>query len=91
MEKTNVVEGNIETGNFTIEGNSFLAGKKKFVIRKRKQPKGKPELYLIQLEPFKYISSLFPVPGTSGEFNFDYERQLYKLQKTDNQVSIFTI
>ena len=91
MEKTNSVKGNIETGNFIMEGNSFLAGEKKFVIRKRKNPKGKPEFYLIQLEPFQYISSLFPVPGTSGEFNFDYERRLYKLQRTDNQVSVSTI
>lgn len=82
----------MEQGNFILEGNSFLAGKKKFVIRKRKKQTGKPELYLIQLEPFQYVSSLFPVPCQKGnQYTFDFQKQLYRLVMNDNQVIVETI
>jgi hypothetical protein len=39
------------------------------------------------LQPFKYISSLFPA-GEEGLYTFDYERQLYILKKGEAQVVI---
>jgi len=78
----------METGNFALQGNQFIAGGNKFVMRKRKKPtQNKPELYLIQLQPFKYISSLFPA-GEQGLYTFDYERQVYILKTEQAQVII---
>jgi len=79
----------METGTYILHENGFLAGNKKLVIRERKKHSTKPKFYLAQLEPFEYISSLFPVPTTSEEeFTFDYEKQLYSLRKMKNLVEI---
>ena len=78
----------METGNFVFQGNQFVAGGNKFVLKRRKKPTpNKPELFLIQLQPFKYISSLFPA-GEEGLYTFDYERQVYILKKEKEQVII---
>lgn len=78
----------METGCFVLQGSMFVAGGNKFVMKKRKKPAlNKPELFLIQLQPFKYISSLFPA-GEEGLYTFDYERQLYLLKKEGAQVVI---
>jgi hypothetical protein len=79
----------MQTGKYILHKNSFLAGNSKFVIKERKKPSTKPALYLIQLDPFKYVSSLFPVPTTSGEeFTFDHEKRLFALRKLENQVEV---
>jgi hypothetical protein len=45
--------------------------------------------YLIQVSPFQYISSLFPVSNSELEtFTFDYEKKLYSLQKAGDKVEI---
>ena len=80
--------GGMETGCFLLQGNQFVAGGRKFVLKRRKKPTpNKPELFLIQLQPFKYISSLFPA-GEEGLYTFDYERQLYILKIGEAQVVI---
>jgi hypothetical protein len=80
------------TGKYILHKNSFLAGNKKLVIKERKKPSTKPALYLIQLEPFMYVSSLFPVPTTSGEeYTFDYEKRLYALRKLENEVELIEL
>jgi len=83
----------METGTYILQKDCFLAGNKKLVIKKRKKPCTKPELYLIQLEPFQYVSSLFPVPTTSGEeYTFDFEKRLYGLRKlNESQVEIIEL
>jgi len=82
----------MQTGTYIFHKNGFLAGNKKLVIKERKKPCTKPKHYLIQLEPFQYVSSLFPVPTTSGEeFTFDYEKKLYALRKMENQVEIIEL
>jgi hypothetical protein len=79
----------MQTGKYILHKNSFLAGNSKFVIKERKKPSTKPAQYLIQLEPFRYVSSLFPVPTTSGqEFTFDYEKRLYALRRFENEVEV---
>jgi len=70
----------MDTGTYLIHKNSFLSGGKKFVIKERKKPSTKPKDYLIMLEPFEYVSSLFPA-GSTSEFTFDYENRLYSLRK----------
>lgn len=78
----------METGSFTLQGEMFIAGGHKFVVKRRKQPTPKkPELFLIQLQPFKYISSLFPT-REEGLYTFDYENQLYMLKREDGKVVI---
>lgn len=78
----------METGNFVLQGNQFIAGGNKFCMRKRKKStQSKPEMYLIQLQPFRYISSLFPT-SEEGLYTFDYEGQLYILKKGEAQVVI---
>lgn len=79
----------METGEFVFQESMFLAGGNKFIVKHRKRPTNKPELYLARLQPqFQYISSLFPVPGTTGEYTFDYERQLFRMKQTGNKVTI---
>ena len=80
----------MQTGTYTLHKNSFLVGKRKFVIKERKKPSTKPAHYLILLEPFQYISSLFPVPttGTEQEFTFDFENRLYALRKLENESKV---
>ena len=80
----------MQTGTFILHKSSFLAGNKKLVIKERKKPSTKPQFYLIQLEPFRYVSSLFPVPstGVEQEFTFDYESKLYALRKLENESKV---
>lgn len=78
----------METGNFALQGNQFIAGEEKFVFRKRKKPTiNKPVDYLIRLSPFGYVSSLFPA-GEEGLYTFDYQRQVYILKREKEQVVI---
>ena len=82
----------MQTGTYILQKNSFLIGDRKLVIKKRKKKTSKPDLYLIQLQPFEYVSSLFPVPTTSGEeYTFDYENKLYSLRKEENQVEVIEL
>ena len=78
----------METGNFALQGNQFIAGEEKFVFRKRKKPTiNKPVDYLIRLSPFCYVSSLFPA-GEEDLYTFDYQRQVYILKREKEQVII---
>ena len=76
----------MQPGVFLMHKNSFLAGERKLVIKKRKKPSTKPELYLIQLEPFEYVSSLFP--AGENEYTFDFKKKLYALKKEADKVEI---
>ena len=79
----------MQTGEFQLHENGFIVGKKKYVIRERKKPTTKPKLYLIELSPFQYISSLFPVENTVFEtYSFDYQKKLYNLRKLGEKVEI---
>ena len=80
----------MQTGTYKLLKDSFFIGNRKLVIKKRKKKTSKPELYLIQLSPFEYVSSLFPVPTTSPgeEFTFDFQNRLYALRKIKNQVEV---
>ena len=79
----------MQTGKFRLHENSFIAGERKLVIKERKKPSTKPKHYLIQVSPFEYISSLFPVSNTAFKaFTFDYKQKLYSLRKAGEQVEI---
>jgi len=79
----------MQTGTFRLHENSFIAGERKLVIKKRKKPSTKPMQYLIEVSPFKYISSLFPVSGIGAEtYTFDFEKKLYSLRKAGDKVEI---
>jgi hypothetical protein len=79
----------MQPGTFNLHSNSFIAGERKLVIKKRKKPSTKPEHYLIQVSPFQYISSLFPVSNTSSEeYTFDFESKLYSLRKAGDKVEV---
>ena len=78
----------MRTGKFTLLEKSFLIDGRKQVIKSRKEKTvGKPELFLIELSPFKYISSLFPTTD-SDTYTFDTDSQLYKLRLDNGQVEI---
>ena len=77
----------MQTGTFRLQENSFIAGNRKFVIRERKKPTTKPKLFLIQLSPFQYVSSLFPSVSES-EYTFDFESKLYSLRKVENEKQV---
>ncbi len=74
----------MEQGEFILQNNSFIVQGKKFCIRERKKQSKKPKFYLIQLEPFQYISSLFPVQGTTKEYTFDFNNELYFLRLNES-------
>ena len=79
----------METGEFPLLGNQFIAGGNKFVFRKRKKATvNKPIDYLLQLKPeVEYISSLFPT-GEEGLYTFDYKRKVFILKKNEYNVVI---
>lgn len=78
----------MKEGVFILQEKSFLCGNRKAVIKSRKEKTvGKPELYLIELDPFKYISSLFPTTD-SDTYTFDTDSQVYKLRLDNGQVEI---
>jgi len=77
----------METGTYIFHKSSFLAGNRKFVIKERKKPSTKPKLYMIQLEPFQYVSSLFPA-GSTSEFTFDYKKKLYSFRTIQNESKV---
>jgi len=79
----------METGEFPLMGNQFVAGGNKYVFRQRKKPTvNKPVDFLLQLKPtVEYVSSLFPA-GEEGLYTFDYNRQVFVLKRNDFQVVI---
>ena len=80
----------MKTGSFIAQGNNFIAGKQKLCIKQRKKHSEKPLFYLIAVQPFQYVSSLFPVSTTEpGEkFTFDFENKLYSLRRYENLIEI---
>jgi len=79
----------METGEFPLMGNQFVAGGNKYVFKQRKQATvNKPVDYLLQLKPkVEYVSSLFPA-GEEGLYTFDYNRQVFVLKRNEFQVVI---
>ena len=79
----------METGEFPLMGNQFVAGGNKYVFKQRKQATvNKPVDYLLQLQPkVEYISSLFPT-GEEGLYTFDYKRKVFILKKNEYNVVI---
>ena len=78
----------IITGEFPLQENSFFVEGAKFLIRERKNQKGKKtQYYLIKLEPFQYVSSLFPT-GEGESFTFDYQQKLYRLERKEHSVTL---
>lgn len=81
----------MEQGEFILQDNSFIVQGKKFCIRERKKQSKKPKFYLIQLEPFQYISSLFPVPGKTKEYTFDINKELFLLRLNENIAEVLAL
>ncbi len=81
----------MEQGEFILQDNSFIVQGKKFCIRERKKHNKKPKFYLIQLEPFQYISSLFPVPGKTKEYTFDINKELFLLKLNENIAEVLAL
>jgi len=77
----------MNTGVFPLLEKSFFIENRKLVIRSRKKPGNKPELFLIELQPFKYVSSLFPT-SDNDTYTFDTESQVYKLRLETGIVEI---
>ena len=79
----------METGNFVLLGNQFIAGEEKFVFRKRKKATvNKSVDFLLRLEPsVRYVSSLYPTKE-EGLYTFDFQKQIYMLKKEEGQVII---
>lgn len=76
------------SGDYPLQENSFFIEGERFLIRERKKQKGKKtQYYLIKLEPFQYVSSLFPT-GEGESFTFDYQQKLYRLEKKEHTVCL---
>jgi len=78
----------LQAGEFPLQENSFFVEGERFLIRERKNNKGKKtRYYLIKLQPFQYVSSLFPT-GEEESFTFDYEQKLYRLEKKEHSITL---
>lgn len=78
----------MQVGEFPLQENSFFVEGERFLIRERKNNKGKKtRYYLIKLQPFQYVSSLFPT-GEEESFTFDYEQKLYRLEKKEHSITL---
>ena len=79
----------METGEFPLMGNQFIAGGSKYVFRQRKKATvNKPVDYLLQLQPqVEYISSLFPT-GEEGLYKKKKKKQVFVLKKNEFKVVI---
>jgi len=76
------------SGEYPLQENSFFVEGERFLIRERKKQKGKKtQYYLIKLEPFQYVSSLFPT-GEGESFTFDYQQKIYKLERKEHTVCL---
>lgn len=79
----------MEPGEYILHENSFVSKGKKYCIRERKNSRGKKtKFYLIEIQPFQYISSLFPVTGKTEEYTFDFNKELYYLKLSENLAEI---
>lgn len=71
-----------------MQENSFFIEGERFVIKERKSRKGKKtQYYLIRLQPFQYVSSLFPT-GEGESYTFDFEQKLYRLERKEHSVTL---
>lgn len=78
----------MKEGEFPLQGNSFIVGGERFLIRERKKQRGKKtQYYLIKLQPFQYISSLFPTEE-EGSYTFDHQQKLYRLEWKKHSVTL---
>ena len=78
----------MQAGEFPLQENSFFEEGERFLIRERKKQKGKKtQYYLIKLQPFQYVSSLFPT-GEEESYTFDYEQKLYRLERKEHSVTL---
>lgn len=76
------------SGEFPLQENSFFIEGERFVIKERKGRKGKKtQYYLIRLQPFQYVSSLFPT-GEGESYTFDFEQKLYRLERKEHSVTL---
>lgn len=76
------------SGEFPLQENSFFIEGERFVIKERKSRKGKKtQYYLIRLQPFQYVSSLFPT-GEGESYTFDFEQKLYRLERKEHSVTL---
>lgn len=79
--------GALIPGEYILQENSFFMEGKKYCIKERKNLKGKKtQFYLIELEPFQFISSLFPTG--EGKFTFDYEQKIYQLERNEGSIKV---
>ena len=81
-------ERKVDNRRVSIAGEQFLCEGERFLIRERKKQKGKKtQYYLIRLQPFQYVSSLFPT-GEEESYTFDYEQKLYRLERKEHSVTL---
>lgn len=75
-------------GEYLLQENIFFVQGEKFLIRERKKEKGrKTKYYLCRLQPFRYVSSLFPT-GEEESYTFDFEQKLYRLEKKEHSITL---
>lgn len=75
------------TGKFKMQDSAFIAGGRRFLIKERKEAKNKPKLFLCEIKPFNYISSLFEAGG-AGNYTFDYESKVYTFKLNGDEVEV---
>lgn len=66
------------SGSYVNRDGRLIGESGEFLIRERKNPQGKPPLYLYQLSPLRrYISSLYEV--ADGVYRLEFEGVYYRL------------
>jgi len=69
-------------GNYTLHGKVLRAKDFEILISERKHPSNKPRLFILHRAPNgqrTYVSSLYPINESNGEYKFDYFAKKYLL------------
>ena len=74
----------ISTGTYPLSGEAFDIDGRKIIIRHRKEPSArKPELFLSAVDPYCYISSLYP---SEDGFTADEEGKKFRVDINGNSI-----
>lgn len=74
----------IESGEYQVSGDAFIIGKRKVLIRHRKETsEKKPELFLSAVSPYSYVSSLYP---SADGFTMDEAGQRYRVRVKEDSI-----
>ena len=81
-------ERKVDNRRVSIAGEQLFCRRGAVPYQREEEAEGeKTQYYLIRLQPFQYVSSLFPT-GEEESYTFDYEQKLYRLERKEHSVTL---